>query len=380
MEDAALPERIPAADTDSDRDSPTGALLDWYRRHARSLPWRAGPKARSRGARPDPYRVWLSEVMLQQTTVKAVGPYFEAFTDRWPTVEALAAAPDEDVMAAWAGLGYYSRARNLIACARKVSGELGARFPQSAADLGALPGIGAYTSAAIAAIAFDEPVAVVDGNVERVMTRYLAIADAMPAAKTIVRDRLAPLVPDDRPGEFAEAMMDLGATICTPKKPACALCPLNRNCAAHARGDPLAFPVKAPKKPKPTRYGTAFVAVRPDGAVLVRRRPPKGLLGGMVEVPGSAWADPVPAAVAPLKARWRALPDPVEHVFTHFRLFVSVRVTDVAQRTPAPDDCWWAERNRLAEIGLPSLMAKIVEAAQPGATRPAPRPAPTSEA
>ena len=352
---------------------PTAALVGWYQRHARVLPWRIGPKARSQGVRPDPYRVWLSEVMLQQTTVKAVIPYFENFTAQWPTIEALAAAPDEAVMAAWAGLGYYSRARNLIACARRVTMESAGQFPQSAAALRELPGIGAYTSAAIAAIAFDEAEPVVDGNVERVMTRYLAISRPLPAAKAVVRERLAPLVPIDRPGEFAEAMMDLGATICTPKKPACVLCPLNGSCAAYQQGNPLAFPVKAPRKRKPTRYGIAYVAVRTDGAILVRRRPPTGLLGGMVEVPGGPWADPVPVTKPPVKARWRTISGPVEHVFTHFRLFVTVKAAGVAQDMPAPDGCWWAEPGRLANVGLPSVMAKIVEAAVPGAALPTER-------
>ncbi len=373
MNDVAQSDMLLAADASSHCKEPTAALLDWFERHARILPWRVGPKDRSRGDRPDPYRVWLSEVMLQQTTVKAVIPYFETFMDRWPIVEALAAASDDSIMAAWAGLGYYSRARNLIACARRITDEHEAQFPRSATALVDLPGIGAYTSAAIAAIAFDEPVPVVDGNVERVMTRYFAIQRAMPAAKTEVRERLVPLVPPDRAGEFAEAMMDLGATICTPRYPACSLCPLNQSCAAHRRGDPLFFPVKAPRKPKPTRYGTAFVAVRSDGAILVRRRPPKGLLGGMVEVPGSTWADTAPTVDAPVYGRWRTIAAPVEHVFTHFRLFVSVKVADVLPDTPAPDGCWWAERGGLADIGLPSLMAKIVEAAVPGATLPAVR-------
>jgi len=359
---AALEQSPPAPESGALPDR----LLAWYERHARTLPWRAGPKARSSGERPDPYRVWLSEVMLQQTTVKAVGPYFQAFVEKWPSVEALAAAADEEVMAAWAGLGYYSRARNLIACARAVSDDHGGGFPETAEDLATLPGIGAYTSAAIAALAFDEPVAVVDGNVERVMARWLAIGEPMPAAKEIVRAGLSPMVPPDRPGEFAEAMMDLGATICTPKNPACSLCPLNADCRAFCKGTPLAFPLKAPKKPRPTRHGSAFVAQRTDGAVLVRRRPPKGLLGGMVEVPGGDWAEREPDAVPPFPANWRRLPQTVEHVFTHFRLLLNVDVTDCSMETPAPDGCWWAAAADLPEIGLPSLMAKVAEAAMPG--------------
>ncbi len=348
---------------------PAERLLIWYGRHARSLPWRAGPKVRAKGVRPEPYRVWLSEVMLQQTTVKAVAPYFQAFLQKWPTIGALSAAPDEAVMAAWAGLGYYSRARNLIACARLVTQEHQGRFPDNARALAELPGIGAYTSAAIAALAFDEPIAVVDGNVERVMTRLFAIDEPMPGGKETVRARLQPLVPADRPGEFAEAMMDLGATLCTPKNPACALCPLNRDCAAVRLGTQQAFPVKAEKKPRPTRYGAAFVAQRADGAVLVRRRPPKGLLGGMVEVPGSTWSEQAPEADPPFSAGWRQLPKNVEHVFTHFRLVATVHVADCPADAAAPTDCWWAPAADLPEIGLPSVMAKIVEAALPDATK-----------
>lgn len=228
---------------------------------------------------PDPYRVWLSEVMLQQTTVAAVKSYFEAFTARWPTVMDLAAASTDDVMRAWAGLGYYSRARNLKACADAVAGVHEGRFPDTEEGLRALPGVGAYTAAAIAAIAFDRPAAVVDGNIERVITRIAAIETPLPQAKPLVRAVVADLTPTDRPGDFAQAMMDLGATLCTPKRPACSLCPWRPSCAAHAAGTETTFPRKAAKKERPTRYGTAFVAIRPDGAVLVRRRPEKGLLG-----------------------------------------------------------------------------------------------------
>ncbi|HSG94758.1 MAG TPA: A/G-specific adenine glycosylase, partial [Afifellaceae bacterium] len=259
-------------------------VLAWSDRHARVLPWRIGPAARRHGARPDPYRVWLSEIMLQQTTVKAVLPYYQAFTSRWPDVAALAGAQDDAVMAAWAGLGYYSRARNLIACARQIRDHHHGRFPDKAADLAKLPGIGAYTSAAIAAIAFDEPIAVVDGNVERVIARTFAIKTPLPAAKAEIRARLAPMVPTERTGEFAEAMMDVGATLCTPRQPACSLCPLAEGCRAFRSGRQSDFPVRPAKKPRPTRHGEAYVAIREDGAVLLRKRPPKGLLGGMAEV------------------------------------------------------------------------------------------------
>ena len=354
-------------------DSPNAAdLLGWYERHARVLPWRIGPAERALGVRPDPYRVWLSEIMLQQTTVKAVAPYFRRFLERWPTVTHLAAAGDHDVMAAWAGLGYYSRARNLIACARTVSARPGARFPATAAELARLPGIGAYTSAAIAAIAFDEPVAVVDGNVERVVARLFAIDTPLPAAKAVIRDKLQPLVPRDRPGEFAEALMDLGATICTPRKPACALCPFVQPCLARREGRQAELPAKAERRERPTRYGVAFVARRSDGAILLRRRPPEGLLGGMSEVPGGEWreAGPGPAA-EPVAAEWRALAAPVEHGFTHFALKLAVHRAEVGADAVTPAGHWWAPARTLAEEALPNVMRKVIEAAYPGATKPA---------
>src|SRR5262245_26596950 len=265
----------------SPREAPQGAdLLAWYDRHRRSLPWRARP-----GERPDPYRVWLSEIMLQQTTVKAVAPYFVRFLARWPTVQALAAAPLDDVLRLWAGLGYYARARHLHACAKVVVERYGGRFPASEVELGALPGIGPYTAAAIAAIAFDVPAAAVDGNVERVVARLFAIDQELPAIRSLA-ERLSPAA---RAGDFAQALMDLGATLCTPKRPACALCPWMGACAARLRGDPETFPRKAPKVQGRLRRGAAFVAVRADGCVLLRSRPPKGLLGGMTEVPRNEW-------------------------------------------------------------------------------------------
>ena len=341
-------------------------LLAWYDRHARRLPWRAGPAERRQGVRPEPYRVWLSEVMLQQTTVAAVKGYFEAFTARWPTVADLAAADEGDVMKAWAGLGYYARARNLKRCAEAVSEQHGGRFPGEEAGLAALPGIGAYTSAAIAAIAFDQPAAVVDGNVERVFTRLYAIDTPLPAAKPIVRERVAALVPTDRPGEFAEATMDLGATICTPKRPACSLCPWSAGCRARAEGTQELYPVKAAKTARPVRRGAAFVAVRADGAVLVRRREPRGLLGGMTEVPGSDWrAEPHGDATshAPLTAAWRRLPAPVAHTFTHFHLELDVWRATVPARTAAPAGMWWSAAADLDGEALPSLFRKVVAGA-----------------
>lgn len=366
-------------------------LLAWYDRHARRLPWRVGPAERRAGIVADPYRVWLSEIMLQQTTVAAVKDYFETFTRRWPTVAALAAAPDEDVMKAWAGLGYYARARNLKRCAETVAFGLDGRFPSDEAGLLALPGIGAYTAAAVAAIAFGKPAAVVDGNVERVVTRIASIATPLPAAKVSVRAFVETLVPDDRPGEFAEAMMDLGATICTPKRPACGLCPWNDACAARAAGTQEAFPVKAAKAERPVRRGAAFVAVRPDGAVLVRKRPDKGLLGGMTEFPTSAWttddgalpprrgrkpktAAPAAApassstpaadatAAAPFPAGWKRMIAPVEHTFTHFHLVLEVYRAEVPSSTPAGDG-WWSQPSEIDGEALPSVFRKVLAAA-----------------
>jgi A/G-specific adenine glycosylase len=351
-------------------DAPQPAdLIHWYERHHRRLQWRLGPKERKRGARPDPYRVWLSEVMLQQTTVKAVAPYFERFTARWPTVGDLAAADERDVMAAWAGLGYYSRARNLIACARAVAARPGAKFPDTEDALAALPGIGAYTAAAIAAIAFDRPAAAVDGNVERVVARIFAIEAAPPALKAAVRDALTPLVPEARPGEFAEALMDLGATICTPKSPACALCPWSEPCVARRTGRQAELPARAAKKARPTRHGTAYVARRADGAILLRRRPPRGLLGGMSEVPGSEWRETRADSDPPLKAEWVALAQPVEHVFTHFALTLAVERAEIAAGVPPPPEHWWAAAETLPDEALPSVMKKVIEAAYPGATK-----------
>lgn len=349
---------------------PNTPLLAWYDRHARALPWRIGPAARRQGERPEPYNVWLSEIMLQQTRVKAVLPYYREFTSRWPDVRALAGADEDAVMAAWAGLGYYSRARNLIACARQIRDHFGGRFPGKAGDLAKLPGIGAYTSAAIAAIAFDEPVAVVDGNVERVIARYFAINTPLPAAKVEIRARLAPLVPADRPGEFAEAMMDLGATICTPRRPACSLCPLARGCKAFASQSQEQLPVRPAKKRRPTRYGQAYVAVREDGAVLLRKRPPRGLLGGMAEVPGTVWQELRPGEdAAPIEGNWKSAALKVEHTFTHFHLVLGIRQARFAMTAAAPEGTWWSPPDALAHEALPSLMKKAIEAVIPGATR-----------
>ncbi len=286
-----------------------------------------GPAERRAGRRPDPYRVWLSEVMLQQTTVAAAGPYFDRFTARWPTVAALAAAPREDLLAAWAGLGYYARARNLHACAQAVAARGG--FPTDEAGLRALPGIGAYTAAAVAAIAFDRPAVVVDGNVERVTARLFAIETPLPAAKPALRRLTATMTPDLRPGDFAQAMMDLGATVCTPRAPACAACPWVDACAGRRRGMAAELPRKAPKAARPLRRGAAFVALRGDGAVLVARRPDRGLLGGMEGPPATDWTEAGPdaaalAAAAPFAGDWRRAADEARHVFTHFELSLAV--------------------------------------------------------
>jgi A/G-specific adenine glycosylase len=338
-------------------------LLAWYDRHRRKLPWRALP-----GETPDPYRVWLSEIMLQQTTVKAVAPYFLRFIARWPTVMALAAAPLDDVLKLWAGLGYYARARNLHACAKAVVERHDARFPATQEALAALPGIGPYTAAAIAAIAFDAPAAAVDGNVERVVTRLFAVEQALPAAKPEIRRLAEQLVPSARAGDFAQALMDLGATICTPKTPACALCPWTDTCAARRRGDAERFPIKAPKKEGRLRRGAAFVAVRADGCVLLRTRPPKGLLGGMTEVPTTPWTHDFDVSAALAHAprfgrttpKWRRLPGVVTHVFTHFPLELVVYVGKLPTGVAAPEGARWSARAELPGEAFPNVMRKVL--------------------
>ncbi len=335
-------------------------LLGWYDRHARALPWRMPPGSPDRA---DPYHVWLSEVMLQQTTVAAVKPYFDRFVSRWPTVVDLAAASDEDVMAAWAGLGYYSRARNLKACAEIVAGEMGGRFPDTQDALRALPGIGDYTSAAIAAIAFGEAAPVVDGNVERVVTRFTADPTPLPKAKAGCRAFMAGETPKDRPGDFVQAMMDLGATICTPRKPVCSLCPVSSSCEARKQGTQESYPVKAAKKAKPVRVGAAFVATRGE-AVWCVRRAGTGLLGGTAGVPSTAWSSQADGATgssaAPFEAEWK-LAGTVRHTFTHFHLELEVWT---AEAGPTGDG-WWE-----ADIAtLPTLFRKAVQAAVPSRSR-----------
>jgi A/G-specific adenine glycosylase len=335
------------------------ALFSWYDRHRRDLPWRAPS-----GQAADPYRVWLSEIMLQQTTVATVAPYFDRFVARFPDVFALAAASLDEVLRLWQGLGYYARARNLHACARMVVESHGGVFPASAAALGALPGIGGYTAAAIAAIAFGQREAAVDGNVERVVARLFAVKEKLPRAKPRLRALARMLVPDRRAGDFAQAMMDLGATICTPRRPLCALCPWRKCCAVAAAGTAETIPALAPKPQRPQRYGVAFWLVRPDGCVLLRRRPERGLLGGMIEIPSTPWRDkpwaPAEAlAAAPYGARWSPLPGSVRHGFTHFRLELAV----LAGETFEPLDGIWSAVDRLAEHALPTLMKKVVRLA-----------------
>ena len=324
-------------------------LLDWYDRHARDLPWRAPPGTPP----PDPYRVWLSEVMLQQTTVAAVKPYFEAFTRRWPDVAALAAAPEDDVMAAWAGLGYYSRARNLVKCARAVAARGG--FPTTEAELRELPGLGAYTAAAVAAIAFAQRAVVVDANVERVVARLFAIDTPMPAARKPIRVAADAITPARRAGDFAQAMMDLGSSVCTAREPKCLLCPLAKACKARATGDPARLPVKAPKKPKPLRRGRAFWIER-EGEVWLVRREGKGMLGGMRALPDDGWSARADGTgEAPMPGTWESA-GVVRHVFTHAALELSV----VVQRNaPAPnaEGEWWPI-DRIDDAGLPTLFAK----------------------
>jgi len=333
-------------------------LLAWYDENARDLPWRVGPKARAAGMRADPYRVWLSEVMLQQTTVPHAIPYFLKFTARWPTVNDLAAEDDGEVMAAWAGLGYYARARNLLACARAVASDHGGVFPDTEQGLRVLPGLGPYTAAAVAAIAFDEPTNVVDGNVERVMARLFAVEEPLPDAKPELKRLAGELVGDDRPGDWAQALMDLGATVCRPKAPLCDRCPVATHCAAVALGAPETWPRRTAKAERPHRHGVAYVLTRGDEVGLVRR-PPRGLLGGMLALPTSdwraaRWSDAEAIAAAPARAAWRGVGE-VEHGFTHFTLTLRLLRAEGVEA-----DVIWSPRRDLD--GLPSVFLKAARA------------------
>jgi len=341
------------------------AMLAWYDRDHRDLPWRAAA-----GATSDPYGVWLSEIMLQQTTVKAVVPYYTAFVKRWSTVNALARAPREDVLGAWAGLGYYSRARNLHECAKVVAGKLGGKFPADPAELVKLPGIGPYTAAAIAAIAFNGRAMPVDGNVERVVARLAAVEEPLPAAKTQLRSLAEGLTPKARCGDFAQAMMDLGASVCSPRRPSCMICPLKDLCQGRRAEIADALPRRSPKPERPLRHGVAFVAVSERGEVLLRRRPDKGLLGGMSEVPSTEWQEewlPAEDALrqAPVKAGWFAIPGAVTHTFTHFRLGLMVFRAHVRNNPSLTlwarqKDCRWVHRDALDGEALPSVMRKVI--------------------
>lgn len=338
-------------------DAAAEDLLDWYDRHARDLPWRLPP---GESAPADPYRIWLSEIMLQQTTVAAVRSYFLRFTALWPDVAALAAAEDADVMEEWAGLGYYARARNLLKCARTVMNDHGGQFPRSREALQMLPGIGPYTSAAIAAIAFDEPEAVVDGNVERVMARLFAVTTPLPAAKPELVAHAARLTPVRRPGDYAQAVMDLGATICTPKSPACGLCPWRDSCLGRIAGLEAELPRKTPKKAKPVRRGVAYVARRRDGALLLERRPEKGLLGGMLGWPTTSWEE-LPDPAPPVAAAWTVIGE-VRHTFTHFHLRLDVAVATVSS-DEAPTRGAFILAQNFRPSGLPTVMRKAFDLA-----------------
>ena len=336
-------------------------LLDWYDAHQRILPWRAPA-----GTQPNPYHVWLSEIMLQQTTVKAVKPYYEKFLCRFPTVNALAAADQQEVMAAWAGLGYYSRARNLHLCAQHVVRDYQGQFPDRYEGLKALPGIGDYTAAAILAIAFAKRAIVMDGNVERVISRLYRIETELPRSKPDIRAYLETITPDKRCGDFAQCLMDLGARVCTPRKPACPTCPLAQYCQSAHKADAESFPRKAVKKARPRRFGHAFVLLRDDGSILLRTRPQKGLLGGMSEVPNSAWTEqdrPAdPNTVVPLKARWKNSANPVRHVFTHFELHLYVHVATITAQHQSPEAMRFVALTDLAQEALPSVMKKALAA------------------
>lgn len=354
---AKIKRQVPSAES----ISRPALLLDWYDRHRRRLPWR--PPA---GERADPYRVWLSEIMLQQTGVKTVGPYFEKFLARWPDVAALGRASLDDVLRMWAGLGYYSRARNLHACAVAVLRDHGGVFPDTEEGLRQLPGIGPYTAAAIGAIAFDLRTMPVDGNIERVTSRLYAVEEPLPQAKPRIQQLASTLLGESRAGDSAQALMDLGSSICTPKKPACALCPLNDDCAARLRGDQETFPRKAPKKSGDLRRGAAFIVTRGD-ELLVRTRPEKGLLGGMTEVPGSEWLagqdDKAALKQAPaIKSisRWHRRTGVVTHVFTHFPLELVVYTVTVPPRTRAPEGMRWVPVATLADEAFPNVMRKVI--------------------
>jgi A/G-specific adenine glycosylase len=330
-------------------------LLDWYDVNARVLPWRAVSPARM-----DPYKVWLSEIMLQQTTVAAVKDYFLKFVTLWPTVQDLAAAPREDVLKAWAGLGYYARARNLHACAQVIVERFGGWFPDDIAALLLLPGVGPYTAGAIAAIAFDKPFAAVDGNVERVISRLDAIEQPLPQSKPLIKVLAQSLMPTSRAGDFVQALMDLGATICTPKNPNCLICPWLDACKGRQLGIAATLPRKLPKQALTTRKGHAYIIENNVGEILLRQRPDKGLLGGMTEVPGSVWESELPDMVPPFAATWQKRPGIVTHTFTHFHLEVTVWVADIVSEVLPDESFRWVPKSNLRGEALPTAMRKIL--------------------
>jgi A/G-specific adenine glycosylase len=353
------------------RRADPAALISWYDRQRRDLPWRAPP-----GERPDPYRVWLSEIMLQQTTVATVAPYFDRFVARFPSLRGLAAASLDEVLHLWQGLGYYARARNMHSCARAVVERHGGHFPDDPRQLRLLPGIGDYTAAAIAAIAFDRRVAAVDGNVERVMARLFTERAPLPGAKPRLKALAAALVPIERAGDFAQALMDLGALVCTPRRPRCMLCPWRENCAAAALGLAESLPTQAEKPERPLRHGVAFWLSRGDGAVLLQRRPEQGLLGGMIDLPSTPWraapwARGEAIANAPAAAQWRHLPGTVQHGFTHFRLEMALLAGTTAEPLPG----LWARPGEFKDYALPTLTKKLINYAR-SALEPPPQPSP----
>ena len=346
----------------------SGLILAWYDDHRRVMPWRGLP-----GMAVDPYHVWLSEIMLQQTVVNAVVPYFEKFVAQWPRIDMLARADLDDVLKVWAGLGYYARARNLHACAQMVVTQYTGKFPATENELRALPGVGPYTAAAIAAIAFNVPVVPLDGNIERVTARYFAITDPLPGVKAQLQEKAQMFGSESRPGDLAQALMDLGSGVCTPRSPDCAHCPLQKSCSGYRQGIADKLPLKAPKKARPTRFGLVFWAEREDGHILLRRRPEKGLLGGMMEIPSSPWMEdnrnPDISAYAPFDTHWERIDGLVKHVFTHFSLELEVRRARIPVRGTPGDhemngDTRWVHSSDLGEEALPSVMRKIVRHAQ----------------
>jgi A/G-specific adenine glycosylase len=343
----------------SDPKSVSKALLNWYDANARALPWRVGPQARKAGAAPDPYRVWLSEIMLQQTTVATVMPRFAEFTERWPRVEDMAAAPIDDILGQWAGLGYYARARNLHKCARVVANDFDGAFPEEEDRLRTLPGVGPYTAAAIAAIAFDKRAVVMDGNIERVSARLVAIATPLPKARPEMKEAIAAVWPKTRSGDFAQGLMDLGAMVCKPRNPDCAACPIARHCAAFAKSIQAELPNKAKKAAKPTRKGVAYALVNARGQMLFERRPDTGLLGGMLGLPGSEWIDGEPVAAPPAQTAWNRA-GVARHTFTHFHLELDVMTAPAPKGFRANNNQSWIAPG---DARLPTVMKKAVEKA-----------------